>query len=234
MHAPVTIITGAGSGIGRATAQELARLGHRLALAGRRHEALLETAALCDNPSVILCHPANLSDDRAAAALVAAVCERFGRIDNLVNCAGIAPMVPIEATTEQHLSDCFGVNTFGPAHLIIRCWPHFAAQKSGRIVNISSLATTDPFAGFFAYAASKSALDSLTRSADREGAAIGVKAFSINLGCVETALLRSFADEVMIPKSRAVAPALVAQLIAQYLNGSRDREHGQCNAFSMP
>lgn len=234
MHAPVTIITGAGSGIGRATAQELARLGHRLGLAGRRREALLETAASCDNPRAILCHPADLSDDHSAASLVAATAEKFGRIDNLVNCAGVAPMVPIEATTEQHLRDCFGANTFGPAHLIIRCWPHFSAQKSGRIVNISSLATTDPFAGFFAYAASKSALDSLTRSADKEGAAIGVKAFSINLGCVETALLRSFADEVMVPKSRAISSVVVAQLIAQYLNGSHDSDHGQCIAFPIP
>ncbi len=234
MHAPVTIITGAGSGIGRATAQALAPLGHRLVLAGRRHELLLESASLCGSASETLCHGADLSDDPAAARLVAAATHAFGRIDNLVNCAGIAPVAALEATTAQQLRDCFAVNTFGPAHLIIRCWPHFTAQRSGRIVNISSLATTDPFAGFFAYAASKSALDSLTRSADREGAAIGVKAFSINLGCVETALLRSFADEVMIPRSRALAPATVAQVIAQYLNGSRDSEHGQCIALASP
>ncbi|MSR69976.1 MAG: SDR family oxidoreductase [Phycisphaerales bacterium] len=234
MHAPVTIITGAGSGVGRATAQLLARAGHRLALAGRRHEALLETAESCVGAPEILCHRADLSLDLSASQLIEAVVANFGRIDNLVNCAGIAPMVPIAQTTEQHLSDCFGINTLGPALLIIRCWPHFAAQKSARIVNVSSLATSDPYAGFFAYAASKSALDSLTRSADKEGAAIGVKAFSINLGCVETALLRSFADEQLVPKSRALAPEYVAQVIAQYLSGSRDSEHGTCIALPSP
>ena len=87
MHSPVTIITGAGSGIGRALAELLALRGHRLALAGRRQTALLETAALCGGSPSVLCHSVDLSDDTSASALVAAVAARFGRIDNLVNCA---------------------------------------------------------------------------------------------------------------------------------------------------
>lgn len=234
MHSPVTIITGAGSGIGRALAELLAIGGHRLALAGRRHTALLETAALCGGSPSVLCHSVDLSDDTSASALVAAVTARFGRIDNLVNCAGIAPMALIGATTERHLRECFGVNAIGPAALIIRCWPHFTAQRSGRIVNVSSLATSDPFAGFLAYAASKSALDSLTRSADKEGAPLGIKAFSINLGCVETELLRSFADEALVAKSRTLSPASVAQTLGEYLEGSHDSAHGTCIALPSP
>lgn len=234
MHPPVTIITGAGSGIGRALAQLLASHGHRLLLAGRTRATLRATAESCESSPDVLCHSADLCDEPAAAALVAAASARFGRIDNLVNCAGIAPMAPIEATTASQLHACFGVNAIGPAFLIMHCWPHFKAQRSGRIVNVSSLATTDPFSGFFAYAASKSALDSLTRSADKEGAPIGVRAFGLNLGCVETALLRSFADEARVPTARTLSAEFVAQTIEAYLAGRHDAAHGTCTALPSP
>ncbi len=234
MAAPVTIITGAGSGIGRALAQALAARGHRLLLVGRRPAMLLETSLRCEGSPDVFCHSADICDESAAAAIVDAAIGRFGRIDNLVNCAGIAPKKSIDKTTAHDLHACFAVHAIGPALLIINCWRHFADQRSGRIVNVSSLAASDPFDGFLAYAASKSALDSLTRSTDREGAPLGIKAFSINLGCVETAMLRSFADETLVPSAKTLSPDFVASQITPYLDGSRDRDHGRCIALASP
>ncbi len=228
MNAPVTILTGAGSGIGRALAILLAKHGHRLALAGRSLEKLNATKELSGSVPEIVCLEEDVSGDSAAQRVVDAVIARFGRVDTLINCAGIAPRTPIGETTERQLLDCFGVHAVGPACLIIHCWPHFVAQGGGRIINVSSLATSDPFPGFLAYAASKSALDSLTRSAAIEGAAVGVKAFSLNLGCVETPLLRSFADEEMVPKSRARSPESIACIIEEYTRGIHDARSGEC------
>ncbi len=233
MATPVTIITGAGSGIGRSLAILLCARGQKLALAGRTLAKLNETARRCEGAE-ILCHQDDLSDDSAALRLVTAVIRGFGRIDTLVNCAGIAPRVPIGATTETHMRECLGVGALGPACLILKCWPHFIAQGGGRIVNVSSLASSDPFSGFFAYAASKSALDSLTRSAALEGSDVGVKAFSINLGCVETPLLRSFADEKLVPRSNAHSPEAIAAIIAEYVEGVHDGQSGKCIAIHSP
>ena len=112
--------------------------------------------------------------------------------NQLVNAAGVAPNVPIERTTEDILEQCFLVNAFGPAFLISRCWPHFKRQKSGCVVNVSTLGVMDPFPGFFAYAASKAALDSFTRSVAREGRSSGIRSFCVNPGAVETAILREW------------------------------------------
>lgn len=234
MTAPITIITGAGGAIGRAVALLLAEQRHHLAIAGRTKSKLEETALLCTTSPGLLIHCAEICDEATARALVDDAIARWGRVDNLINCAGVAPMAPIEQTTDAMLHESFATNTFGPAHLIMRCWPLFKAQKSGRIVNVSTLGTTDPFPGFFAYAASKSALDSLTRSAAREGTRIGVKVFGINLGCIETPMLRQNFSEKMIPRSRALAPEVVAQMIVDCLSGKRDADHGKCIPLPSP
>ena len=175
-----------------------------------------------------------MRDEPSAATLVDDVIARWGRIDNLVNCAGVAPLSPIDRTTDDILRDTFSVNAIGPAHLIIRCWPHFKTQKSGRIVNVSTMGTTDPFAGFFAYAASKSALDSMTRSAAKEGLGIGVKVFGVNLGAVETPMLRSNFSEKVLPHDRTLTPEFVANVISDCLNGTRDADNGRCIPVPSP
>lgn len=220
--------------MGRALATLLAANGHLLALVGRTRDALDTTARACAGSPRVICCAADITNETAVAGLISATVSQCGRIDNLVNCAGIAPFLPISKTTSTTLHETFGVNTFGPAYLIMHAWSYFEAQRGGRIVNVSSLATTDPYAGFFAYAAAKSALDSFTRSAAKEGADIGVKVFSLNLGCVETALLRSFADEALVPRSRALSPESVAIIIAELLSGSRDHESGSCIPLPGP
>ena len=208
--------------------------GHCVALSGRRVDRLHETANISGAAtSSVLVHPADLRSDQAAKALVDATLERFGRIDTLVNCAGVAPMIPLPETQEALLHDTFEVNAFGPAALIRRCWPTFLSQQMGCIVNISTLGTTDPFPGYFAYAAAKSALDSMTRSAAREGRRRGIRAFSVNLGIVETDMLRRNFSEAQIPKERAIS-AEQAAFIKEFIDGKHDDKQGQCIPMKSP
>jgi NAD(P)-dependent dehydrogenase (short-subunit alcohol dehydrogenase family) len=126
---PVALITGAGSGIGREIARQLHARGFSLTLVGRTRAKLDETAqGLGGETLTIAC---DVADSERAAACVDRTIERFGRLDVLVNNAGIAPVVPIAETTEELLEEVFFANTFGPAFLITRAWPIFVAKKSG-------------------------------------------------------------------------------------------------------
>lgn len=235
MERHVTIITGAGSGIGRATAEMLAPLGHALVLVGRTEAKLLDTLdAVRDSGADAMVATADLQDAEHAAAVVHQAMDRFDRIDAIVNSAGVAPLLPIEKTTEEVLEETFRINAFGPAFLIVQAWPIFRRQKSGCVVNVSTLGTSDPFPGFFAYAASKSALDSFTRSCAREGRSIGVRAFCVNPGAVETPLLRKNFPAHVLPPERALKPEAVAEVIVECIAGKRDHEHGRTILLPSP
>ncbi|MSR29303.1 MAG: SDR family oxidoreductase [Phycisphaerales bacterium] len=230
-----SIITGAGSGIGRALAILLAKGGHRVALSGRTRHRLEETASLCGQPPErVLVHAADLRVPAEAHGLIDATVAHFGGVDTLINCAGAAPLVAIENTDEALLRDTFAINALGPAALIHRCWPHFVAQRMGRVVNVSTLGTTDPFPGYFAYAAAKSALDSMTRSVAREGSEHGITAFSVNLGCIETEMLRKNFSLKQIPASRTHPPELAAAFIKEFVDGLHDAESGSCTPLLGP
>ena len=225
-----TIVTGAGSGIGRALAVELAARGHALALVGRSVEKLHGTATACAAANAgcrALVMAGDLADSAFAAGVVDRTVAELGGIDVLVNCAGVAPHVPIEGTDEDVLEEAFLNNAFGPAFLIVRAWPHFLQRKAGCVVNVSSLASSDPFNGFFAYGAAKSALDSYVRSMHREGARHGIRAFCLNLGAVETPMLRSNFPASAVPESMTLPPEAVAEVIADCLAGRRDADRGK-------
>ena len=236
MQHPVSIVTGAGSGIGRSIARMLAEKGHHVVLVGRTEQKLAEASdeLRAIGPGDVMIVPADVADSEQAASVVDQTIERFGRVDNLVNCAGVAPMIPIERTTEETLEHCFSINTFGPALLIVRCWPHFKKQKSGCVVNIGTMGSTDPFAGFFAYAASKSALDSLTRSVAREGRSSGIRSFSVNPGAVETRALRNNFSEKVVPPHNAMHPVVVAKVVVDCIEGQRPDDQGKCIFLPSP
>jgi NAD(P)-dependent dehydrogenase (short-subunit alcohol dehydrogenase family) len=230
MSAPVTILTGAGSGIGHALALMLAERGHTLHLVGRTASKLAHTESeiLAAHPGAkVRTHCIDLCDSDLAHGVVDSAIAADGGIDCLVNCAGIAPLAPIDRTDESVLEHAFMTNTFAPAFLIARCWPHFAERRAGCIVNISSMASIDPFPGFFAYAASKAALDSLTRSCHTEGARRGIRAFCINPGAVETPLLRSNFPERVLPHAKTLAPESVARVALDCIEGRRDEDRGR-------
>ena len=229
MDTPVAIVTGAGSGIGRETCLLLAEEGYALALVGRREQKLQEVRAeIADSGferemEVVV---ADLLEPSSAKAIVTATLDRWGRIDCLVNNAGSLSMAPIEETTSDLLQQTFEVNTFSPARLIAASWPHFVRQEHGCVVNVSSMATADPFPGLSVYAAAKSALECLTRSIITEGQAMGIKAYAVAPGAVETPMLRSLWNEDELPPEQAMAPDEIARVIVDCIQGRREQDLG--------
>jgi meso-butanediol dehydrogenase/(S,S)-butanediol dehydrogenase/diacetyl reductase len=229
---PVAIVTGAGSGIGRAAAVVLSSKGYRLVLVARTLDALEKTGEMCAGES--LCISADVGEPGAASEIVDSALARFGRLDVLVNNAGHAPMLPIDRSTPEVIDEVFRVNALAPANLIAACWAVFARQHAEktvhslghRVVNVSSMATADPFPGLFAYAAAKASVNVMVKSVANEGGAIGVKGFSVAPGAVETPMLRGIVSEEALPRSRTLAPETVAGVIVACLLGERDVENG--------
>jgi NAD(P)-dependent dehydrogenase (short-subunit alcohol dehydrogenase family) len=222
----VVLVTGAGSGIGRATAGRLAADGWRLALLGRTRATLEETATALPESASPLIIVADLADDEACRSAIARILEHFGRLDAIVNNAGVAPQVPIGETDASLVRETLDRNLVGPIVLVATAWSELTARR-GRVVNVSSMASIDPFRGFTAYAASKAGLDSLTRSIMAEADDTGVTAFTINPGIVETPLLRKLFDEATVPTSMALPPARIADEIAACLRGVCDDRAGR-------
>lgn len=234
---PVALVTGAGSGIGLAASLALARAGFDVALVGRRRDPLATAADAIarETPSAsTFIRPADVSDPDAAAPIVRDVVDRFGRLDVLVNNAGLAPALAIDATTPAVLREVFNVNAVGPGALIAAAWPVFQRQHAGRVVNISTMGTADPFPGFFAYAAAKCAANSYARSIAREGAAHSIKGFAIAPGAVETAMFRALYDEAAVPRDRTLTPDAVARVIVECALGARDAQNGETIFLPSP
>jgi NAD(P)-dependent dehydrogenase (short-subunit alcohol dehydrogenase family) len=225
--APVAFITGAGSGIGRATAVELASNGYRLVLVGRRLEPLRDTAAMLRAGSEAIPFVADVGSAEQIRGAIEHGLNTFGRLDALINNAGLAPLLPIDQHTPAIIDEVFRVNALAPAYAIRAAWPIFLRQRSGRIVNISTLGTIDPFPGFFAYAAAKAAVNLMAKSCHIEGRVHGIRAFAVAPGAVETKMLRAIIPESALPKSAAMSPDTVARVIADCARGLRDAESGQ-------
>lgn len=226
MPHPIALITGAGSGIGRAAARLFAEAGYALALVGRRENRLRETASLLSAGPEPLILPADLADAAQARAIVDRTAARFGRLDVLVNNAGDAPNLPIEEHTAELLDRIYRVNALAPANTIAQAWPIFVRQRAGCIINLSTIGTTDPFPGFFGYAAAKAAVNTMTISCANEGRALGIRAFCIAPGAVETEMLRAFLPESTLPRNRTLAPEAVARVVLDCAQGRPNADNG--------
>lgn len=229
----VAIVTGAGSGIGRAIARTLSIQGHALALAGRRPEALDETGRSLPGPWIAI--PCDVTDPTQCKDLVEEVASKADRLDVLVNNAGDAPLATIADHTPELIRSTLEVNALGPAYLIAAAWRVFDrlyrhsprhGPPSPCIVNIGSMASLDPFPGFFAYAAAKSACDSMIRSCHKEGQSMGIRCFAIAPGAVETSMLRRLFDTNTIPREKALQPEDIARVVAECVLGIRDNQMG--------
>lgn len=228
-HNPITIVTGASSGIGQATAVLLAEHGHRVALVARTEPKLQDTfnMALERNPKAdLLVIAVDIAEESSAQHIISSVIERWGRLDVLINAAGMAPSRGIHDHDVDLIRRTIEVNAIAAADLVLNAWPHWTAQGSGCLVNISSLSSIDPFPGFLAYGMSKSALDGLTRSVHNEGRELGIRAFTLTLGAVETPMLRSFIDEETLPRHATLDPSQVATRVLDCIEGRLDEECG--------
>lgn len=156
----VAIVTGAGSGIGRATAVAFAEAGAWVLGVGRRADALATTAG--QHPGIAT-HPADLRADGAADAVVDDAVARWGHVDILVNNAGVTAAMPLAEVTAERVADLLAVNVTAPSLLARAALAQLKARR-GVIVNVSSTFGHRPAAGLAHYAASKAALEQLTRS----------------------------------------------------------------------
>lgn len=232
---PLALITGAGSGIGREVSLLLSAAGWRCVLAGRREERLRETAELLAGPSLTVA--CDLDSAASAERLVDAAEAWGGPIDGVVNNAGWSPIANIEATDGSLLERLFATNAIAPGAIIARAWRAIASRAracmaEGRtpprtvIVNVSTMGVHDPFEHLYAYASAKASLHLMARCAANEGAALGVKAFAVAPGAVETELLRQLADERALPRAYTLPARTVAETIVSCMRGDRDADNG--------
>ena len=174
--AKAAIVTGAGSGIGRAVSLALVQSGWSVTLAGRRMDVLKETAALVGEDATLV-QPADVSDPDSVDALFAAAKARFGRLDLLFNNAGTgAPPTPIEDHSIEHWRRVVDVNLTG-AFLCTRAAFRLMKDqepRGGRIINNGSISAQAPRPRSIAYTATKHAITGLTRSTSLDGRAYDI------------------------------------------------------------
>jgi NAD(P)-dependent dehydrogenase (short-subunit alcohol dehydrogenase family) len=186
----VALVTGAGSGIGRAVAIRLAREGAAMAIVGRTAERLAETRQAIGDAGVDA-HPADIGDSAAVGVLVRDVLARFGRVDVLVNAAGInVPTRSLAGGSVEDFDRVIATNLRGAFLLSRACLPAMRRQGGGTIIQIvsdSGLRGND-FAGV-AYVASKFALRGLTEAINAEERRHGIRVTAIYPGEVNTPLL---------------------------------------------
>jgi NAD(P)-dependent dehydrogenase (short-subunit alcohol dehydrogenase family) len=184
------VITGASSGIGRAAAVRAARAGLAVLAVGRQAAAL---DAVCREMSDLgaLAEPlaADVTAADAPGRIIDRAIARFGRLDLLVNAAGIIASGSVETTSDEAWDAMLDVNVRAPFRLMRAAAPHLAATR-GAIVNVSSVTGLRSFPGVLAYCVSKAAVDQLTRCAALELAAAGVRVNAVNPGVVVTNLHR--------------------------------------------
>jgi 3-oxoacyl-[acyl-carrier protein] reductase len=224
MGGPVAIITGAGRGIGRATAVELGSLGYRLVLVARTIGELEETARLAGGGEIMA---ADVAQPQSAPRLVKATVEKFGAVDVVVHCAGVAPVRSVAEMTPEQWRAVIDTNLSAAFYLCRAAWPQFAAQRSGVVVNVSSMAARDPFPGFAAYGAAKAGMNLFGLAAAREGASIGVRVHTVAPGAVETSMLREILSPEQYPREKTLDPADVARVIVQCVRGDLRHASGE-------
>ena len=182
----VAVVTGAGSGIGQVVARALLDAGYRVALAGRRAEAL--RAAAADRPDALTV-PTDVTDPDAVAALFAAVRERWGRVDLLFNNAGtFGPAGTVDEIDVAQWRAAVEVNLTGSFLCAREAFTAMRAQdpQGGRIINNGSISAHVPRPGSTAYTATKHAITGLTRSLSLDGRPFGIACGQIDIGNAAT------------------------------------------------
>jgi NADP-dependent 3-hydroxy acid dehydrogenase YdfG len=185
-HANTWFITGASSGLGVALAEKALAMGHQVVLAARSVETMEAVAARY--PRTALALPMDVTDREQRAAAVHQAEVRFGRVDVLVNNAGIDFLGAIEEQREDDYRATFEVNFFGAVEMARLVLPGMRARRSGTIVNISSMDGVSSVAANGYYSASKFALEGLTEALSQEIEPLGLRAFSVQPGSFRTGI----------------------------------------------
>jgi NAD(P)-dependent dehydrogenase (short-subunit alcohol dehydrogenase family) len=211
--AKAAIVTGAGSGIGRAVSLALLRAGWSVGLAGRRAEALGETVSLAGAAAGrALAHPTDVADPASVAALFDAAKARFGRLDLLFNNAGTgAPPVPLEDLSVEHWKRVVDINLTGAFLCTQAAFRLMKDQdpRGGRIINNGSISAHVPRPRSVAYTATKHAITGLTRSTQLDGRAYDIACGQIDIGNAGTEMTRAMSKGVMQADGSIAAEAVM-------------------------
>lgn len=183
----VILITGASSGIGAATAKHFASLGATLALTGRNLENLKQVASGCSTKSIPLLLTGELTNEKDNQSILDKTIEHFGKLDVLVNSAGILESGTIENTSLEQYDRVMNANVRSLYQLTMLAVPHLIKTK-GNIVNVSSVNGIRAFPGVLAYCVSKAAVDQFTKCVALELALKEVRVNCVNPGVTITEL----------------------------------------------
>ena len=211
---PVVAVVGATGGLGSAISRELARRGARLILTGRDPVALHEhTEELPGSAAAGL----DLGDPRAGDRLVATAEAAFGRLDVLVNAAGIVAFGPLADTPDIVIEELFLTNVIGPLWLLRRCLPLLAASR-GTVVHLSAVVAEQPLPGMAAYCATKAALSAADVALARELRRVGIRVLDVRPPHTNTGLHERPLHGSPPRMSAGLDPDAVARTIADALD----------------
>lgn len=190
----VVIITGASSGLGEATARRLSERGAKLVLAARREERLVKlTEELKANGGEAIWQTTDVTDRKQVEALAKTARDTFGRIDVLVNNAGLMPLAPLDALKVDEWDQMVDVNIKGVMYGIAAVLPTMREQHSGHVINLSSVAGHKLFPGAAVYCATKYAVRALSEGLRME-AGDEIRSTNISPGAIATELTSTITD----------------------------------------
>jgi NAD(P)-dependent dehydrogenase (short-subunit alcohol dehydrogenase family) len=200
----IALVTGAGSGVGRAAALALMKAGYAVVLAGRRKEQLEETAKL-GKPGESLAVPTDVMDPASIKALFAKTKETYGRLDVLFNNAGIgAPPVPIEELSLEKWRAVVDTNLTGPFICVQEAFKIMKDQnpRGGRIINNGSISAHTPRPLSIAYTSTKHAITGLTKSVALDGRAYDIACGQVDIGNAATPMTDRMVQGVLQPDGK--------------------------------
>lgn len=236
----VAIVTGAASGIGTAVAERLAKDGIRVAVVDINQEAgeaVAESLRKANGDAAYV--RCDVSDANSVKGAVDAVFERWGRIDILVNCAGIAGVsVPIWEQSDDDWQQMLGINLSSVFYFCRAALPAMKEAGYGRVVNVASIAGKEGNPNAVPYSATKAGVIGLTKAVAKEVAKDGILVNSVAPAVIETPILRQVSDEhrnymlERIPMGRLGQPAEVANLIAWLSSRECSFSTGACYDIS--
>ncbi|MFA5629968.1 MAG: SDR family oxidoreductase [Porticoccaceae bacterium] len=218
LEGKVAIVTGASSGIGAATVEALLQAGASVIAVARRRERLKELAARAGEPENLLLFEGDVTQQQVVDALMAKVKQWKGRLDYLINNAGVSRGAPNEITHPDDVKLMFDTNVLALVSLT-RCATALLRETAGTVVNLSSTANKAALPGGAAYSASKAAVATFSESLRKELAPDNIRVVVIYPGLVNTELFDHFDDEkkAQFDKMRAamhpLEPGDLARLI---------------------